>query len=398
MNILLCPLSDPGYLYPSLRVGIELRLRGNTVSVLGNETAAAATAAAGLDLIPADQVGDPAAFFVKTWGFHGLNQFQAVCRAAKSVRADLLVTSVLCQGALLAAEVLDLPVVVMGFAAHLWRYQSGADEEPATPADRLWRENIMLANYTLTRDQIGLAPRRDPQPQRALIGSGLLLRGHPDLEHPGAVLPAGIHHAGPCLWEPPPDPGEAADIAAALDRVGKPVVYVHLGRIFDGGALWPRLNSAFTDGPFQAVVELGRTGRPQPDARADLLVVRKPWMGPLVERAELVLTNATSAPVLMGLSHGRPLVVAPAGSEQPLLAEACLKAGVAVRFPSDLLDDGAAVLKAARVDPAVQSRVAEIGAELSWMDRSGRTADLIEAAASGDLTSNTFTAVAALSG
>jgi len=380
MNILLCPLSDPGYLYPTLRVGIDLQRRGHMVSVLGNETTTSPTKAAGIDLIPAAQVGDPAAFFVKTWGFHGADQFQAVSRAAKSLRADLLVTSVLCQGALLAAEVLDLPVIVIGFAAHLWRYASGAEDEPSTPADRLWREDIMLANYAQTREQVGLGPRHDPQPQRALIGSGLLLRGHPDLEHPGGVLPPGIHHVGPCLWEPPADPTDTAEITATLDRVGKPVVYVHLGRIFDGGALWPRLNSAFTDGPFQAVVELGRTGQPHPAPDADLLVIRKPWMAPLVHRSDLVLTNATSAPVLAALSHGRPLVVAPAGSEQPLLAEACLKAGVATRFPPDLADDGAAVLKAAHADPTLRHRAVALAADLTSMDRSGRAADLIEAA------------------
>jgi hypothetical protein len=72
MNILLCPMSDPGYLYPSLRVAIELRRRGHPVSLLGNDTAAAAARTAAVDLIPAGEVGDPVAFQARRWGFQGL--------------------------------------------------------------------------------------------------------------------------------------------------------------------------------------------------------------------------------------------------------------------------------------------------------------------------------------
>jgi UDP:flavonoid glycosyltransferase YjiC (YdhE family) len=129
--------------------------------------------------------------------------------------------------------------------------------------------------------------------------------------------------------------------------VGKPVVYVHLGRVFGGESMWPRLNAAFTDGPFQAVVEQGRSGDPAPAPGADILTVRKPWMGPLVERSRLVLTNATSAPVLAALRCGRPLAVAPAGSEQPMLAEACVRAGVAVAFPSRVGQDLPTILAGA---------------------------------------------------
>jgi UDP:flavonoid glycosyltransferase YjiC (YdhE family) len=329
-----------------------------------------------------EQVGAPAMTFrAAVWAKRGGDQFQAVLRAAKSLRADLLLTSVLCQGALLAAEVLDLPVVVLGLAAHLWTYQAGAEEEPEEPVCRRWRENNMLRLYEETRELAGLAPRHEAWPLRPLLGSGLLLRGHPALEYPGGVLPPGVHHVGPCLWEPPTRPGELADITAALDAVGKPVVYTHLGRTFGGEGMWPRLNAAFTDGPFQAVVELGRTKDPLPAAGADLLVVRKRLMGPLIDRSEMVLTNATSAPVLMGLRRGRPLLVAPAGAEQPLLAEACIRAGVAVRFPQDLKTDGAQALSAAHADPVLRSRAEKLGADLALLDQSERAADLVEAAA-----------------
>ena len=379
MNVLLCPLSDPGYLYPAIAIGRELHRRGHTVTLLGRARVASVAAAAGLTFVPVENHGDTRAFQVARWFDSGAAQFAAIVRAVRESGADVLVTSVLCHGALLAGEVLDLPVVVVGLAAHLWTYQTCTEQEPRPLALREWRQRVIVGRYQGAREQAGLSARHDRSPSTPLVGSGLLLRGDPALEVPGGVLPDGVHHVGPCWWEPPADQAEVEAITARLDRVGKPVVYVHLGRIFQGRSLWPRLNAAFTDGPFQAVVEQGRSADPQPAADADIVLVRKPWMGPLVDRAELVLTNATSAPVLGALRAGRPLVVAPAGSEQPLLAAACLRAGVAVRFPEEIGAETTAVLAAAGRDRELRARARTLGARLRAAGGPVRAADLVQA-------------------
>lgn len=381
MNVLLCPLSDPGYLYPAIAIGRELHRRGHTVTLLGRASAATVAAAADLTFVPAESYGGARAFGVARWFLSGGAQFTTIQRAARESAADVLVTSVLCHGALLAGEVLDLPVVVVGFAAHLWTYQTRDEEDPLLPTQRRWRQRETVRYYQEAREQAGLPAREGRSPLAPLIASGLLLRGDPALEVSGAVLPDGIHHVGPCWWEPPADPVEVEAVTARLDRVGKPVVYVHLGRIFQGRSLWPRLNATFTDGPFQAVVEQGRSADPQPEADADIALVRRPWMGPLVDRAELVLTNATSAPVLGALRAGRPLVVAPAGSEQPLLAAACLRAGVAVRFPDQIGPETTAVLAAAGRDGELRARARALGARLRAAGGPARAADLVQASA-----------------
>ncbi|MEO3813305.1 hypothetical protein ABGB17_30250 [Sphaerisporangium sp. B11E5] len=335
MNVLLCPFSDPGYLYPALAVGVELRRRGHTVAVLGRPGAARAAQEAGLTALDAAAYGGTGAFSVGRWMMTGHEQYRAVVAAARDTGADALVASVLSHGALLAGEALDLPVTVLGFAAHLWPYRAGGDGEPEHLAQREWRLGELLRHYRALRERTGLPRRHDRPADRPLIGAGLLLRGDPALEYPGAVLPHGVRHVGPCHWEPRPAPAETCRVAGLLARSGKPVVYVHLGREFGGTSLWPRLNAAFTGGPYQAVVELGRSGGPRAAPRADIVTVRVPYMGPLIELSEMVLTSGTSSPVLAALRHGRPLAVAPAGSEQPLLADACERAGVAVRFPGE---------------------------------------------------------------
>jgi UDP:flavonoid glycosyltransferase YjiC (YdhE family) len=382
MNVLLCPMSDPGYLYPVIAVGLELRRRGENVSVLGRPAAAAPVAAAGLPFVSALDYGEPHAFNVGRWFHTAAGQLRAIRRAARDARADVLLTSVLCHGALLAAEILDRPAVVLGFAVHLWPYAGGVQDEPAQPAARDWRLGVMLGQYRAARAEAGLPELGGDGAYRALTGAGLLLRGAPELEYPGAALPDGVSHAGPCWWEPSADPDELDRIDRHLRRSGKPTVYVHLGRVFGGASPWPRLNAAFTGGAMQAVVELGRSDDPQPAADADLLLVREPWLGPLVDRADLVLTSATSAPVLGALSRGRPLAVMPAGSEQPLLAEACVRAGVAVRLPEEAGPATGRLLHAAALDPDLRGRAADLAAALP-SDGAARAADRVQAAAAG---------------
>lgn len=378
MNILLCPLSDGGYLYPAIAAGLELRARGHRVGVLGRSAAAPVAAEAGLPFAAAEDFGGRRAFSATWWGVTGAAQYRAVTRAAREVRADLLVTSVLCNGALLAAETLDIPVAVIGLSVHLWTYRAGGTGEPPLGRSRENRTEESLKLYAAVREQAGLARRPARWPDDPLLGDALLLRGDRELEYPGAVLPARAHQVGPLAWEPAADPGELAQIRARLARSAKPLVYVHLGRFFGGGTPWPRLNATFTGGPFQAVVEQGRSTDPRPDPGADIVLVRKAWMGPLVDAAGLVLTNGTSAPVLAALLRGRPLGVSPNGSEQPLLSGACLRAEVAVRVPATAGPDPAGPLRSAWQDERLRRRARELGRRLAAAGGAARAADVIE--------------------
>ncbi|MFF0203376.1 glycosyltransferase [Streptomyces sp. NPDC005017] len=378
MKILLCPLSDGGYLYPAIAAGRELRRRGHDVDVLGRSTAAAVAADAGLPFAAAEDFGGRRAFSATWWGPSGAAQYRAIVRAARVTGADALVTSVLCTGALLAAETLDIPVVVVGLSVHLWDYRSGGEGEPQLGRTRDSRTRDCLRFYTDLREQAGLAGRASRWGDGPLLGDALLLRGDPELEFPGARLPERVRQVGPLSWEPRPEPAEVEAVDEHLRRSGKPVVYVHLGRFFEGKSLWPRLNEAFTGGRFQAVVEQGRSTDPRPAPDADILLVRRRWMGPLVDRAGLVLSNGTSAPVLAALLRGLPLALSPNGSEQPLLTGACLRAGVAVHFSKSPSVGASALLESAWRDDALRARARALGDRLAAMDGPAGAADVVE--------------------
>ncbi|MFJ5137654.1 glycosyltransferase [Streptomyces sp. NPDC088707] len=388
MKILLCPLSDGGYLYPALAAGRELRRRGHHVSVLARSSAVPVAAEAGLPCAVAEDFGGQRAFSATWWGKTGAAQYRAVLRAARTAQADLLVTSVLCNGALLAAESLDIPVAVVGLSVHLWNYRSGGDGEPHLGRTRESRTRDSLDLHAATREEVGLAGRASRWEDDPLLGDALLLRGDPALEYPGAELPERVRYVGPLTWEPAPGRGEweAVEDHVARTGRGKPVVYVHLGRFFGGRTLWPRLNEAFTGGPFQAVVEQGRSTDPAPAPGADILLVRKPWMGPLVDAADLVLANGTSAPVLSALLRGRPLVLSPNGSEQPLLTGACVRAGVALRDPKTPSVDLSALLESVSRDEGLRTRARALGDRLAAVDGAARAADIVERVAQASAT------------
>ena len=381
MNVLLSPLSDPGYLYPAIAVGLELRRRGDAVCVLGRTSAVQVAADAGLASVPAGDYGAESAFSAGRWFAEGEGQYRATRLAALAMGADVIVTSVLCHGALAAAESLDIPVVVMGFAAHLWTYRGGCESGSRAKLEAGFRkrlEEIRLAAGLPARHGFGASHERLP-----LLGDAFLLRGAPEFEEPGAELPDGIHHVGPCFWEPAAPESELDDIDTRVRECGKPVLYVHLGRYFGGTGMWPTLVEAFTGGTHQAIVEQGRTDDPAPAeaAGADIVCVRKPWMGPLIDRADLVLTSATSAPVLGALLRGKPLVVAPEGSEQVLLAGACIRAGVA-----EVLPEGAAAataLERISADDAMRVRVQRLGSRLAAVDGPALAADAVYRAVTG---------------
>lgn len=378
MKILLCPLSDGGYLYPAIAVGRALQGRGHRVAVLGRSSAGPAAAEAHMAFVPAEEYGGRRAFSATWWGETGVAQYRATLRAARETGADLLVTSVLCNGALLAAETLDLPVVVVGLTVHLWDYRAGGAGEPHLGRTRRSRTLECLRLYAETRQAAGLTGRARRWGDDPLSGDALLLRGDPALEYPGASLPHRVHHVGPLDWEPAPEPAESEAVREHVARSAKPVVYVHLGRFFGGNSLWPRLNEIFTGGRFQAVVEQGRSTDPRPAPGADILLVRKPWMGPLVDLAGLVLANGTSAPVLAALVRGRPLLLSPNGSEQPLLTGACVRAGVAARLSDSPPALPSQPLERLWHDGGLHSRVRALGDRLTAVDGPAHAADIVE--------------------
>ncbi|MFC1401213.1 MULTISPECIES: glycosyltransferase [Streptacidiphilus] len=382
MRALLCPLTSPGYLYPATALALELHRRGHEVTLLSAAGAATAARADGLDVHDVDALPEPGAFEVSRWFRSSAAQYRAVLELARARRPDVLVTSVLCPGALLAAETLDLPVVVLGLTCHLWTFDAPHTADGADDADRGWRLEQSLAMLDTARQEVGLPARAPAAGMLPLLGQAFLLRGHPDLEPQGALLPEQVRHVGPLWWEPPADPGRLEQAEEFLARSDRPLAYVHLGRTFGGTTLWPWIDAAFTGTGHRAVVELGRTEEHRSAPGADVLTVRLPWMSALLDRADLVVANGTSAPVLGALLHDRPLLLRPNGGEQRVIASAALRAGVAAELPVSAADlaHPAGPVGETLADPVLRSRVRRLGEALRQTKSAALAAQAVEEA------------------
>jgi len=85
--------------------------------------------------------------------------------------------------------------------------------------------------------------------------------------------------------------------------------------------------------------------------------------------------------VLGALAHGLPLGVSPGGSEQPLLAAACVRAGVAVAVANEQTAGAAAVLESAWNDQGMRARAGELARRLASAGGAGLAADITVAVA-----------------
>ena len=151
MRVLLCPLSSGGFLYPATAAALELHRRGHDVTLFAAGAAGRAAAAAGIAVLPSVTEREPYAFDVSRWFRDGESQYRVVRDAARALRPDAVVTSVLCPGALLAAEVLDLPVVVLGLTCHLWPYTEPAEHGETAGPDAADRRSVRIHTAGVSR-------------------------------------------------------------------------------------------------------------------------------------------------------------------------------------------------------------------------------------------------------
>ena len=133
-----------------------------------------------------------------------------------------------------------------------------------------------------------------------------------------------------------------------LDRLSdRPTVYVTLGTVFNDASVFRVLlqgvegddvNVIVTTGPDVDPAELGR---PPANVHIERYVPQSAILG----HVAAVVTHGGSGSMLATLAHGVPMVLVPRGADQFDNAQACVKAGVAIRLlPADLTP--AAVRKA----------------------------------------------------
>ncbi len=303
MRLLACSLASPGFLFPIIGLSRRLADRGHSVQVVTGRWAASLLACEGLPL-----AGGGPAFRTVSWHDEAtvLRQYRTIRSALERQPADVILTSALALGPLLAGEALGIPVAVLGLLSPLWPTGEEEDDE---------RHAELLSAWSRCRSRCGLS---GPAPSHPLLGQRLLHRGLPGGSHPEPV-----RRVGAMLWEPAPDP----EVLRWLDGLTPTPIYLHPGRTFGGPGFWAVARQALSDRPVAASV--ARLDQPRGATPSGWLVRPHVPMGPVLEAGAVVVASGTTTAGLGALHHGCPAVLIPGGSEQPAVARILAGEGIA---------------------------------------------------------------------
>jgi UDP:flavonoid glycosyltransferase YjiC (YdhE family) len=262
---------------------------------------------------------------------------EALCR---DWRPDVVVGEEAHFGALLAAELLELPFASLVVLA------AGTLATRELVAEPL---NDIRAEYALP-----------PDLEASLLSRQLVLAPlPPSYRDPAFPLPAWTGHYRP--FERPPAHHDGAE-----------TVYVTLGTVFnlESGDLFARVLAGVAELPVEVVATVGdgidpaELGPLLPNVRVDGFVPQ----AEILPRSSAIVSHAGSGSVLGALAHGLPQVLIPMGADQPLNAARCEELGLArvldpvAASPGDIRDAVAEVLRGRSYRDAVQAFTAEFAA------------------------------------
>lgn len=348
MKAVLCAFGSPGFLHPMIHAASALKSAGHEVIVVSGPESRSALRSAGLPRFPRPG-GDGSSFTVPDWGnpVSVAMQLKHAGAACDEMRPDVVLSSVLAIGPLLAAEQRGVPAAVLGQLCHLWP----ADEADlgllaaADRAERAWRYHSTGQLYATAREACGLPARDWNVASFPLAGDRMLLRSAPELEPAAERLGGAVGYVGSCHWEPPGTDADA--LAWARSEPGARTVYAYLGRTFGGGALWPWLLDALAGGEHRAFVAAARSDEEPPALPGHVRAAPGCGQAVLLRDCAAVVGSSTTTSALAAVQAGLPMIGADSGGEQKLVTEALSRLGMLrvisraepARQLSDVLDD-----------------------------------------------------------
>lgn len=383
-----------GALPPQLGLCRQLIRRGHEVRVIGDPTIEPSARAEGCAFTPWTRAPsrtslDPSQDPMKDW--EARNPMEMLRRARdgmiaapaadyaadvrEAIRAhdiDVLLTDHHLAGAILGAQAEGVPIVAI--VPNIWTLPTpgvppvGPGFGPSTsPLARL-RNRLLLAfvnrvfdgalpTINAAREANGLPPIERFYDQMTDVDRILVLSS-PAFDFASPFVPPHVRYVGPVLddptwvdeWTPPWD-GTAGD--------ERPLVLVSLSSTFqDQVATLNRIVAALDMLPVRAIVTLGRNVDPsEVPARGDVHVVASAPHGPILDRADLVVTHGGHGTTMKALAAGIPIVCLPMGRDQNDNAARIAHLGVGVRRPHTSHPDKlASAMRTVLDDPSFGAR------------------------------------------
>ncbi len=340
MRYLFCPLASHGFVYPLIGLAEAARSQGHEVSFVTNSAFSETLRDVGLTRIPCGTKDLPS-FEVKNWTkpLTVAIQVKHIQYALERFQADALVTTQLTLGPLIASEITELPVVVLGLAAYLWPLWP-LDYEPETRTEKesQWRYGDMMAHYNNARRALGLSVNNAGHLANPMLGDLYLLQSVPELEQSKYDFPSKVYFVGSCGWEPATSDSELSAWLEEGKAAAEPIIYVQQGRSFTLPGFWAKLCEALRDKPIRVVADVGRMDEEVGSTPGNFFIREHVPLGKVLPYCAAVISTAHTTSVLGALVHGLPCLFFPSGSGSDDIAEHCERAGVALRVNATVVD------------------------------------------------------------
>jgi MGT family glycosyltransferase len=333
MRYLFCPLASHGFVYPLIGLAEAARSQGHEVNFVTHSAFSETLHGVGLPRIPCGTKDLPS-FEVKHWTkpLTVAIQVKHIQYALERFSADVLVTTQLTLGPLIASEITGLPVVVLGLAAYLWPLWP-LDYEPESRIEKemQWRYEDMMAHYNKARRALGLSLDNADHLANPMLGDLYLLQSVPELEQSKYAFPSNVYFVGSCGWEPATADSELSAWLEEGKAAAEPIIYVQQGRSFTLPGFWAKLCEALRDKPIRVVADVGRMDEEVGSTPGNFFIREHVPLGKVLPYCAAVISTAHTTSVLGALVHGLPCMFFPSGSGSDDIARHCESAGAALR-------------------------------------------------------------------
>jgi UDP:flavonoid glycosyltransferase YjiC (YdhE family) len=157
-----------------------------------------------------------------------------------------------------------------------------------------------------------------------------------DIYPPSLQPPGGGHVGARQLLRPVPYGGAtAAEAVAGMDRLGRPLVYLTFGTVFNNNHAFRAALAGVRDLDVGLVVTVGPDGDPEAfgPQPPNVLVARYIPQTALLPACDLVVSHGGSGTVLGALTLGIPQLCLPQAADQFLNAAALVRTGAGIAIP-----------------------------------------------------------------
>lgn len=340
MKFLFCPLATPGFVYPAIGLALEMVRRGHEVAFVTDVSFTPILESVGLRRIVFGS-RDVASFSISQWTISRdiKKQIRHIEYGIVDFTPDVLISCQLCMGALLAGEIHNLPVGIIGLMSYLWpTVESSGNSEKAKRLE--WRFSEMKKIYDEACRALKLPIRKMSYRDTPLLGDLFLLQNVPELVENVDDMPGRVHCVGSCLWEPD-FADDTLDDWLENTNPHYSTVYIQVAAHWNDPSFFLSFLDSVKDQPIKIAASIGRLRGDQysmdmANGLVEKLALSENFFirdfvpqGAVLAKARAVVANGNTTVSLAALVNGLPLLLLPRGGENVEIAEVCDRARAA---------------------------------------------------------------------